>query len=62
MSAADLKAIPGIGRKSVDSIMAAYAAGSIRTNSQLRALIGTRQVNSLRNAGFELRLFRNQAA
>ncbi len=62
LRATDLRAIPGIGKKSVDSILAAYAAGSIRTNAQLRALIGTRQVNSLRNAGFELRLFRNEAA
>jgi DNA uptake protein ComE-like DNA-binding protein len=62
MSASELQVIPGIGKESVKRLMAARSNGTIRTTAQLRELIGTRQVNKLRDAGFELRLYRNEPA
>jgi hypothetical protein len=62
MSANELRSIPGIGKESVRRLMEARSNGTIRTSAQLRQLIGTRQVNKLRDAGFELRLYRNEPA
>jgi DNA uptake protein ComE-like DNA-binding protein len=62
MSATELRSIPGIGKESVRRLMQARSNGTIRNSKQLRDLIGTRQVNKLRDAGFELRLYRNEPA
>ena len=58
MTADELRAIPGIGSVSANRILTALSDGSIRSNKKLHEVIRTQEINKLRDAGFELRLYR----